>query len=216
MAGFNERDVSGSIKEIVEKNEVSNGRCRVTFFDESSSKIWQTEGKDQTSLLIQTAGLRKSKQLVSLTLSPFVINSNSPLIGVKSCNYLENIIALENAREVGFDESIRINERNEVVSACMANIFWFESNKKELFTPSLKTGCLAGTIRDFLIERYEVQEVEKEINTLFRDAETLFLTSSGIGIVQVLDFNREIRFESNLHELTEAINRELGNGSAAA
>lgn len=214
-ADFNEEQVSNSLAEIIEKNKIINGRCRLTFFDESSSNVWQDENGNKTSLLIQTADLRKVKQNISLTLSPFQINSNSPLTAVKSCNYLENIIALDFARKDKFDEAIRINQQNEVVSACMANIFWFEYDRTKLFTPSLKTGCLAGTTREFLMEKFEVIEVEKEINTLFRDAETMFLTSSGMGIIQVSDFDKEIKFEPKLHELTQTINSELRNRSAA-
>ncbi|MGI8670012.1 MAG: aminotransferase class IV [Aridibacter sp.] len=205
LSEFNEQKVYNSIEEIIEKNNIKNSRCRITFFDESASKIWQTSDKNKTSLLIQTADSHEIKQNISVTLSPFLINSTSPLAGVKSCNYLENILALENAKKDGFDEAIRINKKNEVVSACMANIFWLEYNKTELFTPSLETGCLAGTIREFLMEKFNVVETKKEINELFRDAEFMFLTSSGINVVQVSDFVKEIKFANELHELTRII-----------
>ncbi len=214
LSEFTEKKVKKSLAEIIKKNSVKNGRCRMTFFDESSSKIWEASNLDRTSLVIQTADSRKVKQNISLTLSPFTVNSNSPLAGTKSCNYLENILALEDAKKNGFDEAIRINEKNQIVSACMANIFWYEYDKEMLFTPSLKTGCLAGTTREFLLESYKVDEVEKEINELFRDVEYLFLTSSGINVVQVSNFEREIKFKSDLHDLTNAINKKLSNSSA--
>lgn len=206
---FKEQKVYHSIEEIIKKNNIKNSRCRITFFDESASKIWQTSNKNKTSLLIQTADSHKIKQNISVTLSPFLINSKSPLAGVKSCNYLENILALEDAKKAGFDEAIRINETNEVVSACLANIFWFEYDKKELFTPGLETGCLAGTIREFLMERFNVIETKKEINELLRDAEFLFITSSGINVVQISDFDKEIKFANELHELTQIIKTEI-------
>lgn len=216
LSAFSEQRIKQSLFEIIEKNAFEKGRCRLTFFDESASKMWQSNIENRTSFLIQTANFRPVKQNISVTLSPFVINLGSPLIGIKSCNYLENLVSLEDARSRGFDEAIRINEKNQVVSACMANIFWFEFDKKRLFTPGLQTGCLAGTTREFLMENYEVVGAEKEINELFRDAKYLFLTSSGRGIVQISDFNKEIKFENRLHELTNAINRDLSDSSAAA
>ncbi len=206
---FSKQKVFNSLKEIIKKNKVKNARCRITFFDESSSRIWQTSNINKTSLLIQTAGFQTIKQNISVTLSPFLINSTSPLAGVKSCNYLENILALENAKLQDFDEAILINEKNEVVSACMANIFWLDYDKNELFTPSLETGCLAGTIREFILERFEVIEIKKNINEFLRDVEYVFLTSSGISIVQVSDFDIEIKFAHELHELTQIIKTEI-------
>ena len=205
LSEFTEQNVSDSLKQIIEKNEISNARCRITFFDESSSKIWQSEQKNKTSLLIQTADLREIKQNISLTISPFQINSNSPLANVKSCNYLENILALENAKSKDFDEAVRLNERGEITSACMANIFWTKGEK--LFTPSLKTGCLAGTTREFILENREVFEVEENPETL-KSADAIFLTSSGIGIIQVGEF-LEKEFARELHELTRMI--EIGD-----
>lgn len=196
---FTEESIKNSLTEIVKENEVKNGRCRITLFDESSSKIWQTSNKNKTSLLIQTADVREVKQNISITVSPFSINSKSPLIGVKSCNYLENILALNDAKSKGFDEAIRLNEKGEITSACMANVFW-EKNEK-LFTPSLKTGCLAGTTREYILENREVFEVEEELKTLEK-SDAIFLTSSGVGIVQVGKFGKK-EFSDELHELLD-------------
>ncbi|MGI8543164.1 MAG: aminotransferase class IV [Aridibacter sp.] len=185
LSHFSEKKVYESLERIIKKNNLRNARCRITFFDESLSKIWQTSNENQTSLLIQTADLRESKENISLTISPFPINSKSPITGVKSCNYLENLLAFENAGSNGFDEAIRLNERGEITSACMANIFWLKG--ETLFTPSLKTGCLAGTTREYIMEKQNVFEVEESLEVLDK-AEIIFLSSSGIGITQIGKF----------------------------
>ena len=204
ISDFSESIVKNALVEIINQNEIKNARARITFFDESPSKIWTFDAKNKTSLLIQTADLIKPNKNFALTVSPFLTNSTSPLTGIKSCNYLENILALEDAKSFKFDEALRYNERNELTSACMANVFWFEYENDKLFTPSLKTGCLPGTIREFILENCEVAEVEKEINTFFRDAETVFLTSSGIGIVQISEAGG-IKFSLEPHDLTQLI-----------
>lgn len=190
LKDFSEQSVKNSLTEIIQKNEIENGRCRLTFFDESSNQIWQTSNTNKTNLLILTADFREIKQSISLTVSTFPINSKSPLANIKSCNYLENIIALENAKKQGFDEAIRINEKSEIVSACMANVFWLKDEK--LFTPSLHTGCLAGTTHEFVLENEKVYEVEESLEIL-ENADAIFLTSSGIGIMQI----RKIRINDN-------------------
>ena len=200
LSGHSQESVKNSLTETIKQNQIENARARITFFDESPGKIWTFDAENKTSLLIQTADIKEPKEDLSLTVSPFLTNSTSPIAGVKSCNYLENILALENAKN--FDEAVRVNERGEIVSACMANIFWKKDGK--FYTPGLKTGCLAGTMRELFMEKHEVFEVEENLETL-QDAEAIFLTSAGIGIVGISRFhaqNRSSEFQiSNLPDL---------------
>lgn len=198
LSEFSERTVKKSLSEIIAANKITNARARLTFFDESSVSIWQIEQKKQTGFLINTADFREIPKRLRLTVSPFHTNSTSPLSGIKSCNYLENILALDEAQAKGFDEAVRQNERDEIVSACMSNIFWLKNG--EIFTPSLNTGCLAGTTREFVLENYPVCEKQAKLNEL-DEAEQIFLTSAGIGIVQIVEFLGK-KFSGELHKLT--------------
>jgi branched-subunit amino acid aminotransferase/4-amino-4-deoxychorismate lyase len=155
-------------------------------FDERISPVWGGETGARTALLITTGGFRPVPPRLRLNLSPYTINSLSPLAGVKSCNYLENLLAYEDAKSNGYDESVRLNERGEITSGCMSNIFWRAD--RQMFTPSLKTGCLAGTTREYILENLDVREVSAEITALDH-AETIFMTSAGIGIAEVGEFN---------------------------
>jgi branched-subunit amino acid aminotransferase/4-amino-4-deoxychorismate lyase len=165
--------------DLINQNEVDNGRARVTIFDIESSGAWETGRVKEPKVLIVTDDLRGASVDLRLSISPFPINSQSPLAGVKSCNYLENLIALEEAKKRGFDEAIRLNERGEVASACMANLFWETGG--QLFTPSLETGCLAGTTREFVLEKLKCEEIRVTVDEL-STADALFITSAGLGI----------------------------------
>lgn len=183
LSDFSASTTLESLLEIIEKNDFRTGRARLTLYDESPSLIWRGESPPKTNLLIQTADLRRIKHLVKLTVSPFPINSQSPLAGVKSCNYLENILAWEDAKSRGFDEAIRLNEKDEIVSACLANVFWKRNG--ECFTSSLATGCLDGTTRRYVLENQAVSETRASLNDLL-EADEIFLTSAGIGIVNAV------------------------------
>lgn len=207
ISEFESETVADSLAELIEKNNVETGRARVTFFDEAASGIWSFENARRTSLLITTADARETSEELRLTLSPFTVNSKSPLAGVKSCNYLENLLSLEEAKSRGFDEAVRLNERGEVTSACMANLFWIDG--ETLYTPSLETGCLEGTTRAFVIEI--AKELGLDIYTLATDfdeiyrADEIFLTSAGIGITSVSNLDNE----SYRNEITKSIKREF-------
>jgi branched-subunit amino acid aminotransferase/4-amino-4-deoxychorismate lyase len=189
ISEFSEEATLNALNEIIEKNDFTNGRARITIFDEAASGIWSFDTGRKSSLLITTADNRKIADNFQLTVSPHRTNTTSPLAGIKSCNYLEHLMAFEEAKTRGFDEAVRLNERGEVASACMANVFWLKDGK--LCTPSLKTGCLAGTTREFILENVECAEVEVTIEDLY-SAEVIFLTSAGIGVVQVAEFEGRI------------------------
>jgi branched-chain amino acid aminotransferase len=175
------------------------GRARVTFFDESSSRIWSNGGEERTSLSIIVAERRPIPDHFKLTISPHCINTTSPLVGIKSCNYLEQLLAFEDATGRGYHEAIRLNERGEVASACMANVFWEKDGK--LFTPSLRTGCLPGTTREFVLENVDCKEVESGIEELGL-ADSIFLTSAGIGVVAAAEFEGRALATSSEHPLS--------------
>lgn len=170
----------------IDRTGVRNGRARITFSDESPSRIWSNDERERkTSLSIIVAERRPVPENFRLTVSPHRINTTSPLTGIKSCNYLEHLLAHEEASQRGFDEAIRLNDRGEIASACMANVFWETDGK--LFTTSLTTGCLPGTTREFVLENLDCDEIETGIEDL-ESADRIFVTSSGLGIVGVADF----------------------------
>lgn len=180
LTEFTETAIENSILEIVSRNDFRNGRARLTFFDESPNDIWRFETKRKTSFLIASARFRPVSNKLRLTVSPVRVNSTSPLAGVKSCNYLENLLVLEQAKSGGYDEAIRLNEKNEIVSATTANVFWTKNG--EIFTPALETGALDGTTRDFITKNFPVCETKAVADKLI-DTDEIFLTSAGIGVV---------------------------------
>jgi branched-chain amino acid aminotransferase len=201
ISDFSEKKVKTALSEIISQNTIKNARARITFFDEAASGVWTFETNKTTSLLITTDDFRQTEKDLHLTVSPYRINSNSPLAGVKSCNYLENILALENATGKGFAEAVRLNERGEIVSACMANLFWTKDG--EIFTPALETGCLEGTTRSFVIESTKkVFTVKEKLEELLK-ADEVFLTSSGIGIASV----KKIEEKTFGNEITAKLQR---------
>jgi branched-subunit amino acid aminotransferase/4-amino-4-deoxychorismate lyase len=199
---FEEQGVCAALCELVAANHVSDGRARITLLRRSlTDGPWKisedesTAGSRVTDLAIMTGDAHAlAVDSLALTVSPYRVNSHSPLAGVKSVNYLDHILALEEARGRGFDEAVRLNERGEIVSATMANIFWVTGGK--LHTPALQTGALAGTTRASIIalaHELSIPSLEGvyELSDL-GDAHEIFLTSSGLclAIATTFDFHQ--------------------------
>lgn len=207
LTEFNEKSIKTALTELIAMNKFTNGRARITFFDERPSKIWNFESDKKTSLLITTADFQPLPKNLRLTISPFRVNSASPLSGVKSCNYLEKILAFDEAKMRGFDEAVQLNERGAIASACLANVFWL--NEKKIFTPPLAAGCLGGTTREFLLEelkktgKFECFEVENDLESL-RNADAIFLTSAGLSVVQITEFDGRI-YEPRFADALETV-----------
>jgi branched-subunit amino acid aminotransferase/4-amino-4-deoxychorismate lyase len=146
-------------------------------------------------LLVMTGDARPApEEGLSLTLSPYRLSTLSPLAGVKSVNYLEHVIAWEEAHARDFHEAVVLNERGEIAAATMANIFWV--TRGTIHTPALATGALAGTTRARVIalaEELAFPLVEGTYDTSdLSDADEIFLTSAahGVGLVTTYDFHR--------------------------
>ncbi len=196
---LDEATVEASLLRLIEANEVSEGRARITLLANAESGIWKAAGAtgdNKTALLIITGEPRSghTDDGLALTVSPYRVNTHSPLTGIKSVNYLEHMLVREEARARDFDEAVRLNERGEIVSATMANLFWVTDGA--IHTPALSTGALAGTTRARIITlaaelSMPLVEGVYELAQL-SDADEIFLTSAGlgVGIVTTFDFHR--------------------------
>jgi 4-amino-4-deoxychorismate lyase len=198
VSGFDEETARASLMKLIAANEVEQGRARVTLLAGAERGIWETKsptGGLKTALLMMTGDARViGDEGLSLTISPYRLNTLSPLAGLKSVNYLEHIMAWEEARARDFDEAVALNERGEVASTTMANLFWVTDGT--VHTPALSTGALAGTTRARVIElahELSVPMLEGVYDlSHLGDADEIFLTSAGLGVglVTTFDFHR--------------------------
>lgn len=197
LGALDQETIVAQLQRLIEQNKVESGRARITLLANTSSGTWQLDSEidRKTNLLIMTGETHKAafEEGLAITLSPFRVNTNSPLVGIKSINYLESLLAREEARARAFDEAIRLNEHGEIVSATMANIFWVSDGT--IHTPALSTGALAGITRAHVIAlaadlSIPIVEGIYEIHQL-SEADEIFLTSAGlgVGIVTTFDFH---------------------------
>ena len=102
--------------------------------------------------------------------------------GLKTANYWANADALAHARSKKFDEALLTNDHGELVSACCANVFLVKDDR--ILTPSRKSGCRAGVVREWVINRRKVEErrLRREDATT---ADEIFLTNSWLGVMPV-------------------------------
>ena len=193
-SGCTEDGVGDALQKLIAVNRVSDGRARVILLARSGRDFWKTKtpGAKKTDLLIMT-GEPQHVPAAGLTLavSPYRLNTFSPLAGIRSLNYLEQVLSWEEAQAREFDEAIMLNERGEIASATMANIFWVKDGT--VYTPALSTGAIAGITRGAVLglaERLFIPVVEGVYElTDLTEADEIFLTSANLGVAIVTTFD---------------------------
>lgn len=192
--GCTEKNVGDAMRKLIAVNHVKEGRARVIMLARSGRDIWKTKtpGTKKTDLLIMTGESQKvSQDGLSLAVSPYRVNTVSPLAGIKSLNYLDHVLSWEEAQSRDFDEAVVLNERGEIVSATTSNLFWARDGT--MHTPALSTGAMAGITRECVIEIagknfIPLLEGIYDMSDL-TDADEIFLTSSSLGVAPVTTFD---------------------------
>lgn len=125
------------------------------------------DGTEPDSLVIRvtTGPLVIHTAPATAWLSPYIRNPQSPLSGLKTSSFGENIVALSQATAAGFDEAIFTDRQGNPVEGALSNIFFVQGDI--LVTPPLTSGCLAGITRSVTIERARsigIQVVERVVS----------------------------------------------------
>jgi len=113
--------------------------------------------------------------------------------GVKSTSYAVNMAAEAEAKRRGADDAVFVTGDGLVLEGPVTNVWWRRG--RELFTPSLDLGILAGVTRETLLELapahgYTVREGAFPLADL-RAAEEAFTSSSVRELLAVVELDGE-------------------------
>lgn len=112
-------------------------------------------------------------------------NATDPAI--KSGNYLNNVLAIVEARAAGAVEAVMLNVQGHVTECTTSNVFMVRGG--ELHTPDLGEGLLAGVTRSFVLElarKLALRCHERAITAQeLLAADEVFITSSTRDIMPV-------------------------------
>jgi 4-amino-4-deoxychorismate lyase len=111
--------------------------------------------------------------------------------GVKSTSYAVNMAAEAEARRRGADDAVFLAAGRIVLEGPVTNVWWRRG--RDLFTPALDLGILAGVTRSTLLEEaaglgYEVREGAYPVDEL-AGAEEAFTSSSVREVMPVIELD---------------------------
>ncbi len=107
-------------------------------------------------------------------------NEHSPLSRIKALPYLDNVLALSEARAQGADDALLLNTRGTIACATVANVFVIREGRLE--TPPVSDGALPGTVRALVLclakqAGFAGIEISLDVGSLAA-ADHVFLTNS--------------------------------------
>jgi len=82
--------------------------------------------------------------------APWKRNERSPIAGVKSTSYAENVVMVQYARSKGADEALVANTHGHLCEGTATNVLIERGG--EIVTPPLASGCLPGITRGLALE----------------------------------------------------------------
>ncbi len=189
-------DLKSAVMDTIQANQLGDARIRITI-SIGEGEIAPDPGTcDKPTVLILAGHYQPYPERVyqkgfRAIVSSIRRNSQSPLSGLKSANYLESMLARQEARAAGVDEALCLNEKGLLAEASMSNIFL--ATDGILRTPGLESGILPGITRETVLElasHLGINTFEDDIrlDELFH-AQEAFLTNSLIEIMPLTEID---------------------------
>jgi len=197
-AHFTSEFLKKEVLALAVKNKcIDAARVRITVF-KGEGGLWESP-TTPFNYLVQCWPIEKK---------PFSMNENGLDIGLfedgwKSCdtfsnlksnNYLLYAMAAQHARQQKWNEALVLNQYKRICDATIANVFFVKNNI--VHTPHLAEGCIAGVMRNYLLQQIKQAGVKTEEAEFtaedFMNAEEVFLTNAFYGIRWVKSFGSKI------------------------
>ena len=167
-------DIRAGFDQLLDGRVCDRGRLRITLFGDLPQQL----------LIMSLVDAKPWPRSESVIISPWTINDNSAITGVKSVSYAENALALKWAKDLGFGETLLFNSVGHLAEAATSNILVVLDG--ELVMPPLHSGCLPGITRELILE-CGVHEADIDASGLDRATAAALLSSTrGVQLIHAL------------------------------
>lgn len=187
------KTLKSAIDSVSQANkDIVQGRMRIAVTS-GNGPLGSDRINVSPTLVISVAKQKPWLDSSEVLLVPWIRNEKSPLVGLKTTSYAENVYALEVAHAHGFSEAIFLNSQGLLSEGTGSNIFIVKNG--EVLTPGINSGLLEGITRELVIEWSTYPVFIKDLTEadLF-DADEVFITSS----------TRDVHPVTRIAKLTEA------------
>lgn len=144
--------IEAAMQQVLAANMVAQGSLRLTLTRGPAPRGVAPPASPRPTMLITAAtGLTMPGPVSLIVASETRRNEFSPLSRIKSLNYLDSVLARQEASRKGADDAILLNTRGMVAETSAANLIALIDGV--LVTPPVGDGALPGIARGLLIDR---------------------------------------------------------------
>ena len=189
-------ELKGAVMDTIQANKLSEARIRITVSIGEGAMAPDPSTCNKPTVLILAEHYKPYPEKVyqkgfRAVVSSIRRNSQSPLSKLKTANYLESILARQEARAAGVDEALCLNEKRLLAEASMSNIFLVTDGI--LRTPDEESGILPGITRRTILElasQLDIDTLEQDIRLdELSQAKEAFLTNSLIEVMPLTEID---------------------------
>jgi branched-chain amino acid aminotransferase len=134
-------------------------------------------------------------------------DSSTPTQAKMGGNYLNSILATQDAKKRKFDEAILLDKDGKVSEAPGENIFIVKN--KTLITPPLSSSALDGITRKSILEYSKIIGIKSKIKKITKDelkkADEVFLTGTAAEITPVIKIESKIIGNGKVGQITKQV-----------
>lgn len=171
------------IIQLIQKNKYNSARVRLSVF-RNDGGLYDTQNQGPVYCIQVWPINEKSSSLnengLQLCLYKDAIKPIDKFCNIKHNNFLPYFMGALFAKQQQCNDAILLNMHSRICDTTIANVFIVKNNV--IHTPSLEEGCIAGTIRKFILQNlpaagHEITESSITIDDMFQ-ADEVFLTNS--------------------------------------
>jgi branched-chain amino acid aminotransferase len=165
--------VRAAVAEVCARQPYDLGVLRITYTS-GPGPLGSMRGDEGCTLAVVSMPGKAWPPSTKIHVSRWPRNERSPLTGLKTTSYAENVVALAAAHAVGASEAVMANLAGNLCEGTGSNVFVVLDGA--VVTPPLTDGCLAGVTRGLVLDWFDVEERTLPLQVL-HGADEVFLTS---------------------------------------
>ena len=180
-----DQTLAGAVTAVARENGLADAAVRLTLTAGSGPRGLLRPQPGRPTLMLTAAPLPAPLPPARVIVATVTRrNEHSPLSRVKSLNYLDGVLAREEARARGADDAILLNTAGFVAEATAANLFAVIDG--ELVTPPVSDGVLPGVRRAEIIAERGAVERSLTVAELERATEMFLTTALAVRAVSAI------------------------------
>lgn len=183
-------ELAGAMAALIEATGVTDGVLRLTLSRGTGARGVLPPADAKPTLLMTAAPAAHMTAPVAAIIARCTRrNEHSPLSRLKSLNYLDSILARQEAAERGADEALLLNAAGRLAESSVANLFLSVGGRQggRLLTPPVADGALPGIRRALILERHGAEEAPLTPDDLARADEAILTNSLGLRPLVAVD-----------------------------